>query len=82
MRKLERFAYVIGALVSAIYILNPTAGVFELLPDNLPGIGNLDEALMVTILLGCLRSLRRLREQSALGASGSTASAPTPHLAG
>ena len=32
------------ALVSAVYLLNPGFGVFELLPDNLPGVGNLDEA--------------------------------------
>ena len=32
-------------LVGVIYVLNPTAGIFELLPDNLPIIGNLDEGL-------------------------------------
>ena len=34
------------ALVSAVYLLNPGFGVFELLPDNLPGVGNLDEAFI------------------------------------
>ncbi len=29
--------------VGLLYILNPTLGVIELLPDNLPLIGNLDE---------------------------------------
>jgi len=42
-------------VVSLIYILNPTAGFFELIPDNIPIIGNLDEAAAVTILLMCLR---------------------------
>ena len=42
-------------LLSALYILNPTAGIFELIPDNLPFIGNLDEAAAVTLLLMCLR---------------------------
>lgn len=41
---------------SLIYLLNPTAGVFELIPDNIPLIGNLDEAAAVTILLMCLRN--------------------------
>lgn len=31
------------AVFGLIYILNPTAGIIELLPDNLPFIGNLDE---------------------------------------
>ncbi|MDA3903336.1 MAG: DUF1232 domain-containing protein [Desulfuromusa sp.] len=42
-------------LFSLIYLLNPTAGFFELIPDNIPLIGNLDEAAAVTLLLMCLR---------------------------
>jgi len=42
-------------LLSALYILNPTAGLFEILPDNLPFIGNLDEAAAVALLLMCLK---------------------------
>jgi uncharacterized membrane protein YkvA (DUF1232 family) len=42
-------------LLSVAYILNPTAGFFELIPDNLPFIGNLDEAAAVTLLLMCMR---------------------------
>jgi uncharacterized membrane protein YkvA (DUF1232 family) len=42
-------------LLSAIYILNPTAGLFEFIPDNLPFIGNLDEAAAVALLLMCLK---------------------------
>ena len=41
-------------LFSCIYLLNPTAGFFELIPDNIPIIGNLDEAAAVTLLLMCL----------------------------
>lgn len=48
---------VLGALFSVAYLLNPGAGIFELLPDNLPIIGNLDEAAAVALLLGCLRYL-------------------------
>jgi len=31
------------AVIGFIYLLNPTFGVFELIPDNLPFVGNLDE---------------------------------------
>jgi len=42
-------------LLSVIYVLNPTAGFFELIPDYIPIIGNLDEAAAVALLLMCLR---------------------------
>ncbi|MEM7396743.1 MAG: YkvA family protein [Verrucomicrobiota bacterium] len=38
---------------SLLYLLNPTMG-FDLIPDNLPVIGNLDEAAVTAILLSCL----------------------------
>ena len=41
-------------LLATLYILNPTAGLFEIIPDNLPLIGNLDEAAAVALLLMCL----------------------------
>ena len=42
-------------LLATLYILNPTAGLFEIIPDNLPFIGNLDEAAAVALLLMCLK---------------------------
>ena len=42
-------------LFCLLYILNPTAGIFELIPDNLPIIGNLDEAAALGTLLMCLK---------------------------
>ncbi len=36
--------------VAALYLINPTLGVLELIPDNLPLIGNLDEAGAVLLL--------------------------------
>jgi hypothetical protein len=39
------------AVVGFIYFLNPTAGIFELLPDNLPIVGNLDEGASVLMIL-------------------------------
>ncbi|MGE3725374.1 MAG: hypothetical protein AB7I41_07480 [Candidatus Sericytochromatia bacterium] len=42
-------------LLSLLYILNPGAGIFEMIPDNLPLLGNLDEATAVALLLASLR---------------------------
>jgi len=44
----------IVGLISLIYIINPTAGFIELIPDNLPIVGNLDEAAATALLLSCL----------------------------
>jgi hypothetical protein len=42
-------------LFCLIYLFNPGAGIFELIPDNLPLLGNLDEAAAVATLLMCLK---------------------------
>lgn len=34
--------YIIS-LLGLFYLLNPTAGLLELIPDNLPWVGNIDE---------------------------------------
>ena len=39
------------AIFGVIYLLNPTAGILEFLPDNLPYIGNLDESVAVMLVL-------------------------------
>ena len=52
MKKIAIFCL---GLLAALYILNPTAGVFEIIPDNLPLVGNLDEAAAVALLLMCLK---------------------------
>ena len=41
---LGRFAAFGIAGLGVLYLLTPTWGVFELIPDNLPIFGNLDEA--------------------------------------
>jgi uncharacterized membrane protein YkvA (DUF1232 family) len=42
-------------IIAAVYLLNPGAGIFEVLPDNLPFIGNLDEAVAAGLLIMCLK---------------------------
>jgi uncharacterized membrane protein YkvA (DUF1232 family) len=39
------------AVIGVIYLLNPTLGILEFLPDNLPIIGNLDESVAVMLVL-------------------------------
>jgi uncharacterized membrane protein YkvA (DUF1232 family) len=51
----KKFVIFCIGLLAALYILNPTAGVFEIIPDNLPLVGNLDEAAAVALLLMCLK---------------------------
>lgn len=53
--KFNSFIAICGAIIGIIYILNPTAGVLELIPDNIPLIGNLDEAAAVVLILNCIR---------------------------
>lgn len=43
------------AALCAIYLINPTMGVIEFIPDNIPIVGNLDEATATAILLACAR---------------------------
>jgi uncharacterized membrane protein YkvA (DUF1232 family) len=42
-------------IFSIFYLLNPGAGIFEIIPDNIPLIGNLDEAAAAALLIACLR---------------------------
>jgi uncharacterized membrane protein YkvA (DUF1232 family) len=39
------------AVIGVVYILNPTLGILEFIPDNLPIIGNLDESVAVMLIL-------------------------------
>jgi hypothetical protein len=43
--------------LGAVYVINPGAGIIELLPDNLPIIGNLDEAAILFLMFGAMRYL-------------------------
>ncbi len=45
----------IAGLLGLVYLINPGAGVFELIPDNFPIIGNLDEAAACAIILAAFR---------------------------
>ena len=47
------FVLLLGA-ISALYLLNVGAGIVEFVPDNLPLVGNIDEATATFLLLNCL----------------------------
>lgn len=55
------------AVVGGIYLLNPTAGILEFIPDTIPLIGNLDEGgATLAVWYGLLEFLegkRRLRNR-------------------
>ena len=53
-RAFKEFVIITLAIIAVIYLLNPTAGLIELIPDNIPLIGNLDEAGAVAILVNTL----------------------------
>jgi uncharacterized membrane protein YkvA (DUF1232 family) len=52
---MKSFFVAVAAVLSALYLLNPTAGFLELIPDNIPFVGNLDEATAMAVLVACLR---------------------------
>lgn len=53
MKILKHLIVIFLGVISVLYLMNPTAGILELLPDNLPGIGNIDEAAATALLLAC-----------------------------
>ena len=58
-KKMKKVVCVIGMIIGIIYILNPTFGVFEIIPDNLPYIGNLDDASAVLLIIACFKQLSK-----------------------
>ncbi|MFZ9858584.1 MAG: hypothetical protein ACO3F2_09690 [Roseiflexaceae bacterium] len=55
---------IIMILFSLVYLVNPTAGVLEFIPDNIPFLGNLDEAGATTMLIWAISELRNRRVTS------------------
>jgi uncharacterized membrane protein YkvA (DUF1232 family) len=45
----------LAGIISLIYLFNPTAGILEIIPDNFPIVGNLDEAAACAIVLATFR---------------------------
>lgn len=49
---------ILAAVISIFYLLNPGAGWIEVIPDNIPFVGNLDEATITAILIWAISVLR------------------------
>ena len=58
------FVVYLLALLGGIYILNPGAGIIELIPDNIPIIGNLDEGgAMLAVWYGLIEFFEARRKR-------------------
>jgi hypothetical protein len=56
-RTRRRFAW-LGAIFCVLYLFNFGWGWFELIPDNFPVVGNLDEAGATLLLVRCIQVIR------------------------
>ena len=54
MRLIKGSFVLLLGILSAAYLANIGAGVVEIVPDNIPLIGNIDEAGATLLLLNCL----------------------------
>ncbi len=45
----------LAGILSLVYLLYPYAVIFELIPDNFPFVGNLEESTACAIILACFR---------------------------
>ena len=59
--KLPTWSIFALSVIGIIYLLNPTAGVFEFIPDNLPFVGNLDEGAAAYLVWQGINQLRQLK---------------------
>lgn len=48
---IPRWLVLVLSALGFLYILNPTFGVIEFIPDNLPIIGNLDEGVAFLLVM-------------------------------
>jgi hypothetical protein len=71
MKALKGLLTLGSGLLAAIYLANPGAGLIEIIPDNIPIIGNLDEVGATLIFLNCLAyfgiDLRRAASKKRVG---------------
>ena len=56
-RGVPRWLILAFGILGFLYILHPTMGLIELIPDNLPIIGNLDEGVAFLLIMYAIREL-------------------------
>lgn len=49
-RGIPRWVTYLASLIGLIYLLNPTGGVIEIIPDIIPVFGNLDEGVAMLLI--------------------------------
>jgi hypothetical protein len=54
----------LAAVFSVIYLANPTGGFIEFIPDNMPIIGNLDEAGATMLLMWAVNEFRKHNDKN------------------
>jgi hypothetical protein len=54
MKFIKTIFILISGLLSALYLANIGAGIVEIIPDNIPLAGNIDEFIASLILLNAL----------------------------
>ena len=59
MKKQSKIVSWIMIIIGAAYLANLGFGVIEIIPDNIPGFGNLDEGGAGALILEGVRRLRR-----------------------
>jgi uncharacterized membrane protein YkvA (DUF1232 family) len=55
MRTFKDIAVLGVGLAAAVYLVYPSLGIFELIPDALPVVGNIDEATATVLLVSAFR---------------------------
>jgi hypothetical protein len=55
---MKKILIALSGIVALIYLFNPTAGVLEFIPDNIPVVGNMDEGGACFILYSCIEYFR------------------------
>ena len=50
IRGIPSWATYLAAVVGMVYLLNPTGGLIEIIPDIIPIVGNLDEGVAMVLI--------------------------------
>ena len=61
-KKLSPFLIYLIGIVGVVYLLNPTSGILELIPDNIPVVGNLDEGAAALLAWNAIQQIRSSRK--------------------
>ena len=78
-KKRVGLGHIFVALITLVYLFNPGFGMLELIPDNLPLVGNLDEGLLVALVSNWIFMAWWKDRQERRGESADTSPGATLH---